>query len=120
MRKLLTIVLFALSFSVCGNEALKLSPYAGKVKRTGGGNVYLRIDTEKQKGESCNTTSMSMILDYFGVYVSARQLQKDSENSDSHKYSAYLIKQLAKYNMRMYPVPMKEGREKEIFEVVRK
>lgn len=102
------------------------SPYAKNVKRVSSGDVYMRIKTEKQKGETCNPTSMSMILDYYGIYVSSARLRRDSEKNKkredrkAYMFSSYLMEQLKKYKMQMLYIPMMKDAEKEVFESVKR
>ena len=88
------------------------SPYAPKVRRTAGGEVYLKINLKRQKGETCNPTSMAMILRHFGLFVSSDKLQKAGKESEAYKNSLYLKKELEKYNMQMIFIPMVKGEER--------
>lgn len=96
------------------------SPYRKKVKRVSSGDVYLRISPERQRGETCNPTSTSMILNYYGINANPRDLQEDSGNTDSYKYSAYIMQQLKKYKMHMIPLPMNSAHSDQIFESVKR
>lgn len=93
------------------------SPYSKKVKRTSSGEVYMKVNAEKQKGETCNPTSMAMILDYYGIYVSSRKLQKDSVDDD-YKYSSYLREQAKKYKMQMLFLPMLKDKPEVTYEAI--
>lgn len=118
MKKVLFLFVIFMFFSAMGNPSQ--SPYSKKVKRTSSGETYMRISAEKQRGETCNPTSMSMILEYYGVRVSSKELQKDSDKSDSYKTSGYLMSQLKKYKMQMLPLPMIKGHEDAVFESVKR
>ena len=99
-------LLLALCFAAqvsCAADMARRSPYAQKVKRPTTGEVYVRVTVKKQKKETCNPTSMSIILNYFGVFVSPRSLQKASGGTDAYKHSDYLRKQLPRYGMEMIP-----------------
>ena len=118
----LTIVfLFALfsAFALCAADLSQRSPYARKVKRTTSGEVYVRVAVKKQKKETCNPTSMSIILNYFDVFVSPRSLQKASAGSDDYKRSSYLQTQVARYGMEMIPFRGRAER-KSVFAAVRR
>lgn len=118
MKFSIIFIFLCLLSAVFGSPAK--SPYAKKVKKVSSGDVYMRIAPEKQRGETCNPTSMSMILDYYGIHVNSRTLQKDSEKTDAYKYSAYLQQQLKKYKMQMLPLPMIKGKENIVFESVKR
>ena len=99
-------LLFALCFAaqLCrAADMARRSPYAQKVKRPTTGEVYVRVTVKKQKKETCNPTSMSIILNYFGVFASPRALQKASGGTDAYKYSRYLREQVTRYGMKMIP-----------------
>ena len=104
----IVFLLFALCFAAqtaCAADMARRSPYAQKVKRPTTGEVYVRVTVKKQKKETCNPTSMSIILNYFGVFVSPRSLQKASGGTDAYKYSRYLREQVSRYGMEMVPFP---------------
>lgn len=118
MKKILMFAVFAVLFCAAGSPAK--SPYAKKVKQVSSGDVYLRISSERQRGETCNPTSMSMILEYYGIRISSKELQKDSDKTDAYKTSGYLQNQLKKYKMQMLPLPMIKGKENVVFESVKR
>lgn len=118
MKISLFLSIFFCAALLLGNPSR--SPYAKKVKKVSSGDVYMRISAEKQRGETCNPTSMSMILEYYGIRVSSADLQKDSDKTDSYKYSGYLQQQLKKYKMYMLPLPMLKGHETAVFESVKR
>ena len=91
------LIMLVLGFAVsAGNPAAK-SPYAGKVRRTSAGEVYIRINVKRQKGETCNPTSMSMILRHFGIFASSEKLLKAGKETEAYKYSGYLQKELERF-----------------------
>lgn len=113
------LIMLVLGFAVsAGNPAAK-SPYAGKVRRTSAGEVYIRINVKRQKGETCNPTSMSMILRHFGIFASSEKLLKAGKETEAYKYSGYLQKELEKYNMKMLFIPYKHGHSGAYTSVVR-
>ena len=126
IRKIVLGLLLCGCICQADDNIIKLSPFAKKVRKVRSGEVYMRVNAEKQHGETCNPTSMSMILDYYGVRVSSAKLCKDSEDNkdenarESYKTSAYLEEQLKKYKMKMLWLPMRQGYEKEVFEVVKR
>jgi len=119
-RVKILLLLCALSFAAqisCAADMARKSPYAQKVKRPTTGEVYVRVTVKKQKKETCNPTSMSIILNYFGVFVSPRALQKASGGTDAYKYSSYLREQVSRCGMEMIPFPPRMDKSK-LFECV--
>ena len=113
MRFLLCLMLvWGCVWSAGAAGPVSKSPYAKKVRRTSGGEVYVRINVKRQKGETCNPTSMSMILNHFGVFVSADKLARAGKESEAYKNSLYMQKELAKYKMKMFFIPMQKGSER--------
>ena len=107
-------------FASCLFGTPQASPYSKKVKKVSSGAVYIRIESEKQHGETCNPTSMSMILDYYGIRASSKDLQKDSNRTEAYKKSKYLKEQLKKYNMQMLYLPVSQKNQTAVFETVKR
>lgn len=115
------VFLFALTLALplCAADLSQKSPCARKVRRTTSGEVYVRVAVKKQKKETCNPTSMSIILNYFDVFVSPRALQKASAGGDDYKRSSYLKAQVARYGMEMIPFRGRAERQS-VFAAVRR
>lgn len=120
LRFRIILLLFALCLAartVCAADMARRSPYARRVKRPTTGEVYVRVTVKKQKKETCNPTSMSIILNYFDVFVSPRALQRASGGTDAYKYSRYLKEQVARFGMEMIPFSLKLDKNR-LFECV--